>query len=110
MGPAAIRMKDLLDSAGLDISEDFNEPPDHLCIELELLYYTLENAWKNKRNGHLKHARALVSEVLLPWINDFYKKLAGEYPDCFYTVSAAILLELLQYVDKSIAARLNMKS
>lgn len=105
MGPAAIRMKDLLDSAGLDISEDFTEPPDHLCIELELLYYTLEKAWKvkSKKNGHLKEARLFVSEVMLPWINTFYSRLLSQYPDCFYTVSANILLELLRSVNKSLS-------
>jgi putative dimethyl sulfoxide reductase chaperone len=105
MGPAAIRMKDLLDSAGLDISEDFTEPPDHLCIELELLYYTLEKAWKakSKKNGQLKDAQVFVSEVMLPWINTFYGTLDSEYPDCFYTVSANILLKLLRSIKKSIA-------
>jgi TorA maturation chaperone TorD len=107
MGPAAIRMKDLLDSAGLDISEDFNEPPDHLCIELELLYYILERAWKGKKSGQLKDARDFVSEVMLPWVNTFYNRLVSEYPDCFYTVSASILLELLQSVNKSLATLLN---
>lgn len=104
MGPAAIRMKKLLDSAGLDISEDFTEPPDHLCIELELLYFTLEKAWKakSKKNGRLKEAKAFVSEVMIPWIETFYARLTSEYPDCFYTVSANILLELLQSVKESL--------
>ena len=103
MGPAAIRMKDFLDSAGLDISDDFNEPPDHLCIELELLYFVLEKAWKSKKNVKLKEAEAFVSKVMLPWINTFYNKLAAEYPDCFYTLSAYILLEFLRSVKESLA-------
>ena len=108
MGPAAIRMKELLDSAGLDISEDFTEPPDHLCIELELLYYTLEKAWKakSKKNGHLKEAESFVSEVMFPWVNTFYNRLSSEYPDCFYTLSAYMLLELLKSVKKTFSPRL----
>ncbi|MGD9162931.1 MAG: molecular chaperone TorD family protein, partial [Desulfobacteraceae bacterium] len=92
MGPAAMRMKELLDSAGLDISDDFNEPPDHLCIELELLYYILEKAWKtkSKKNARLKEVESLVSEVMLPWIETFYNRLDTEYPDCFYTLSAGM--------------------
>ena len=103
MGPAAIRMKDFLDSAGLDISEDFNEPPDHLCIELELLYFILEKAWKNKKNTSLKESEAFVSKVMIPWLKIFYNKLSSENPDCFYTISASILLELLQSVKKSLS-------
>ena len=106
MGPSAIRMKDFLDSAGLDISEDFNEPPDHLCIELELLYFILEKAWKSKKNGQLKEAEAFVSKVMLPWIDTFYNKLTSQYPDCFYTLSACILLEFLRSVKKSLASLL----
>lgn len=107
MGPAAIRMNEFLDSAGLDISEDFNEPPDHLCIELELLYYSLEKAWKtkSKKNGQLKEAEAFVSEIMLPWINTFYNKLISEYPGSFYTLSADILRELLQSIKESLAPR-----
>ncbi len=103
MGPAAMRMKEFLDSAGLDISDDFNEPPDHLCIELEMLYFILEKGWKSKKNAQLKEAEAFISKVMLPWIDTFYNRLAFEYPDCFYTISAYMLLELLQSVRKSLA-------
>lgn len=110
MGPAAVRMKDLLDSAGLDISEDFNEPPDHLCIELELLYFILEKAFKSKKNGQLKEVDVLVSEVMIPWINTFYNRLAIDYPDCFYTISAFILLELLSSIKKSLSPLLKKQA
>ncbi len=103
MGPAAVRMQDFLDSAGLDISDDFNEPPDHLCIELELLYFTLEKAWKAKKKVQLKEAEAFISKVMLPWIKTFYNKLVSAYPDHFYTISACMLLELLRSVKKSLA-------
>lgn len=105
MGPAAIRMKDLLDDAGLDISEDFTEPPDHLCIELELLYYSLEKAWKakSKKNGQLRDVQIFVSDIMIPWVKTFYNRLSSEYPDCFYTVSANILLELLRSIKRSLA-------
>ena len=103
MGPPAIRMKKLLDSAGLDLSEDFNEPPDHLCIELELLYFILDKAWKSKSNGRLKEVESLVSEVMLPWVDTFYNKLTSEYPESLYTLSAFILLELLGSVRESLA-------
>ena len=102
MGPAAIRMKDFLDSAGLDISDDFNEPPDHLCIELELLYFILEKAGKSKKYNQLKEVEAFISKVMLPWIKTFNNKLVSENPDCFYTISSSILLELLQSVKKSL--------
>lgn len=103
MGAAAIRMKDFLESAGLDISDDFNEPPDHLCIELELLYFILEKGWKNKKNTSLKEAEAFISKVMLPWLDTFHSKLAAENPDCFYTVSAYMLLGLLRSIKKSLA-------
>ena len=107
MGPAAIRVKEFLDSAGLDISDDFNEPPDHLCIELELLYYILEKAWKikSKKNAQLKEVEHLVSEVMMPWIESFYNRLEAEYPGRFYTLSAGMLLELLRSIKKSVTPK-----
>ena len=106
MGPAAMRMKDFLDSAGLDISDDFNEPPDHLCIELELLYFILEKGWKSKKNTQLKEAEAFISKVMLPWIDAFYNRLASEYQDCFYTISAYMLLEFLRSIKNSLVLHL----
>ena len=41
MGPSAIAMKERLAESGLSIESQINEPPDHLCIEMEYLYFFL---------------------------------------------------------------------
>ncbi len=98
MGPPAARMKNLFESEGLTLSDRLNEPPDHLCIELEYLYFMMKEAIGGKRINKLKESINFVSNILLPWIEKFYDKLALEVPDYFYTASALILRGLLRSI------------
>lgn len=99
MGPPALRMHDFLDSVGLTLLDEFNEPPDHICIELEYLYFVLEKAWGGKKNKvQLKEACDFVSKIMLPWVDTFHKKLASEYPKSFYTLSAFLLCKVLRSI------------
>ena len=98
MGPSATRMKTLLETAGLTISNDLNEPPDHLSIELEYLYFLLNTAEEDEKSGTLSEASEFASEIMFPWIERFYKKLAAASPESLYTVSAHILCMLLNLI------------
>jgi TorA maturation chaperone TorD len=42
MGEPARMMREVLAAQGLDLAETVHEPPDHLSIELEYLYYLRE--------------------------------------------------------------------
>ncbi len=96
MGEAAVRMKTLLESAGLALGEDFREPPDHLSIELEYLYFLLNKA--KEGSCDYREASEFVSGIMIPWIGAFYEKLRAENPESFYTLSAYILLRLLGFI------------
>lgn len=98
MGPSAVRMKNLFISKGLTLSDDMNEPPDHLCIEMEYLYFIMKEAGRGKESFELKEVRNFVSDIMLPWIEKFYNKLVSEVPDSFYTVSAFLLYRLLRSI------------
>lgn len=101
MGPAAVRMKDLFESEGLALADNFNEPPDHLSIELEYLYFLLNSSEENEKNSTLNEASEFASEIMLPWVKKFHDKLALQHPDSFYTCSADILLGLLGLIRDS---------
>ena len=45
MGPGAVEMKKRLAARGLAVDGQLNEPPDHISVELEYLYFLLETGW-----------------------------------------------------------------
>ncbi len=98
MGRSAIEMKDRFQAKGLALSKDLNEPPDHLCIELEYLYFLLQKGWVDGIHAHIEEAVAFAEKVMLPWVEPFRIKLAENQPDDFYALCAALLCGLLQRI------------
>ncbi len=95
MGPAAEKMKARLEAIGLDMTEDINEPEDHICIEIEYLYFVLKNSLEDEDSGSLKMAEDFVSNVMLPWTAEFCKRLNDGHPDSFYAIAAGLLVDTL---------------
>ncbi len=59
MGPPAVRMKKRFESSGLSLSDNMHEPPDHLSIELEYLYFLLEKGWSDNEGSLSRRLRHL---------------------------------------------------
>ena len=98
MGESAIRMKERFAAEGLELANGMGEPPDHLSIELEYLYYLLSRANdESPREGVIKAAK-FVSTALLPWTSSFNKRL-GDHPEHrFYPLAASLLQSVLRYI------------
>jgi TorA maturation chaperone TorD len=86
MGRAAAEMKGRLEAKGLSISENIQEPPDHLSIELEYLYFLLDKGW---REG---------DETMLPWMSKMEERLASEKQCLFYPLMVSILEDILRTI------------
>jgi TorA maturation chaperone TorD len=98
MGEPARMMKELLAAQGLDLTETIHEPPDHLSIELEYLYYLLERGWKENDQGLLTAAARFASETMLPWVHLFHRRLSEGATVRFFPCAAALLILLLQRI------------
>lgn len=96
MGDAAVRIQKRLESEGMNISDDIREPPDHLSIELELLYFLLTRS--KPANNRMPEAAAFATQ-LLPWVTCFNARLANETRCRFYPLITAVLVSVLQWVD-----------
>jgi len=96
MGDAAVRIQKRLEAEGMDISDDIREPPDHLSIELELLYFLLA---RSKPVCNRMPAAAAFASQLLPWVKCFNARLANETRCRFYPLITAVLVSVLQWVD-----------
>ncbi|MFV0423577.1 TorD/DmsD family molecular chaperone [Oleidesulfovibrio sp.] len=98
MGPPALAMQKRLAEAGLERAVSSNEPADHLCIQLEYLYYQLSRGWNDADMTALQAAASFARGTMLPWFGRFRRSLAAADDKGFYTVAADLLLNVLRVV------------
>jgi len=98
MGAAAVKMQQRLAALGLALDHNSNEPPDHLAIELEYLYFLLQKGWIDKSPEALSEAAVFAKTELLEWVPRFEARLRLAAPNSFYALTAAILAGALQLI------------
>ena len=99
MGSPAVMMKKRFESRGLSLSDNMHEPPDHLSIELEYLYFLLGKGWSDNEGELIAEATSFASDVMLPWVIKLQKRLVAVETECrFYQLISAILCAILQYI------------
>ena len=98
MGRAAAEMKERFETKDLSVADTIQEPPDHLSIELEYLYFLLDKGWSDPDAALIAEALAFAGEVMLPWVSEFQKRLAAEKEVSFYYLTATILVDILDSI------------
>ena len=98
MGPPAVMMKERFDSKGLSLGDHIHEPPDHLSIELEYLYFLLDKGWSDGDTALIDEAVSFAGETMLPWVTKFQERIAPVETECrFYQLITAILCAILRF-------------
>jgi len=101
MGEPALEMRQRFQSKGLSTAEDIGEPPDHLSIELEYLYFLLNKGWADNDDQLLTEASSFAVEVMLPWLLKLEKELVVQKPPSrFYPPLVILLISILQLIGK----------
>lgn len=95
MGPPAQEMTHRLEAAGLSLEDESAEPPDHLAVELEYLILLLEDGWSHDDPALLNEAGEFAGNFMLPWVEGFLARLAGEIDSRFYPLAAELSTSLL---------------
>ena len=99
MGPPAVSMKARFESKGLSLGNHIHEPPDHLSIELEYLYFLLEKGWSEDDPALQVEAVSFAGEIILPWVIRLQERLgAVETENRFYHHATAILCAVLRFI------------
>ncbi len=98
MGDAALSMRSRLGAAGLEISLDSNEPPDHISIELEYIYHLLSTGWTTNDPTLEAKAQEFARCDMLPWVNRFTTTLEQGAPHPIYLNAAKLTEEILQLI------------
>lgn len=101
MGSAAVFMMEKYESKGLSQASKLSEPPDHLALELEYLYYILKKGWDTNSRKLLEESREF-SETMLQWIQQFHRQLVNKSANTFFSDISKILLETIRILPKII--------
>lgn len=97
MGSAAGEMKERFESKGLSLAGSMNEPPDHISIELEYLYFLLETGWAEENREFLEEAAIFAADNLIPWLTKLFGRLPEEGTGCFYYLCTSLLISILSH-------------
>jgi TorA-specific chaperone len=100
MAEPAIVMKKHLQSSGLALGAGISEPPDHIAIEFEYLYYLLQKGWAEGRSTRFKEAASFAANTMLPWVSRLRERLAGESQCRYYFFIASIATASLQFISE----------
>jgi TorA maturation chaperone TorD len=101
MGEPALAMQERFQSKGLSLAEDIGEPPDHLSIELEYLYFLLKKGWADNNNQLVDEAASFASETMLPWVMKLLQALGEvETAGRFYPLLTTLLCKTLQLIEQ----------
>jgi TorA-specific chaperone len=95
MGAAALRMSSLLVELNLQMGDDLREPPDHLAVELEVLYYLLTRSSNTGLPDHPVQAADFAAREVLPWVRALNERLAPEVRCRFYSRATTLLVQVL---------------
>ena len=98
LGVAAGDMQKRFESKGLALTENVNEPPDHISIELEYLYFLLETGWAGENRELLDEALSFTADNLIPWLTQFSDRLAAETAGRFYAIMTSLLISILKFI------------
>lgn len=95
MGDSTIKTMDFYREAGLEISKDFKELPDHIAVELEFMYYLIFKEVEALGSSDIDAARRyaemqnrFINSFLGLWINDFCEKIKNGTDNEFYKALA----------------------
>ena len=100
MGAPAVMMKKRMQSKKLSLEDTLHEPPDHLSIELEYLYFLLQKGWAQNDRKLIAEAVEFAGESMLPWVGTFRDRLTVAALSPFYPLMASLLICQLQFITK----------
>jgi len=110
MGESTLDVLRFYNKFSLGLVEDFNEPPDHIAVELEFMYFLVcreAEAWKNNDKGeayrYLKAEKEFLSKHLGVWVSDLHECVEKHEKEVvFYRVILCFLSEFIKEDSKFI--------
>lgn len=90
-------MQNLLEGKGLAVEKGFNEPADHLGIQLDFLGNLIIASLNQENESNLfEEQQTFIDEQLLTWLPNFVEKVSQSKDSGFYPAIAKMLLSYLK--------------
>lgn len=96
MGESTIDVFQRYREAGLEITEDFKEPPDHVAVELEFMYYLIFKHLETGDENYFKRQQAFLSSHLGKWADSFTDLVLQHAQTDFYRDLAILTQKFVQ--------------
>jgi TorA maturation chaperone TorD len=97
MGDSTLDARNRYGDAGLEISENFRDVPDHIAVELEFMYFLIfqeiEAATHSKMEDfieYLKKQESFLEDHLGAWVSDFTKNIIANSESQFFKALAQL--------------------
>ena len=104
MGQSTVAVLNFYRSSGLNISDDFDDLPDHICVELEFMQFlcTKQATVSSEDDADLTDEYRLkqssfLEKYLSSWIPSLAKRIEGNTDNSFYLALASNLFAFLEY-------------
>jgi len=94
MGDSTVKVLKFYRQAGLNLSDKFKEPPDHIVTELEFMYYLIAKHIETGDTQWLLMKEEFFEDYLSQWIIEFVARIQENAKNNFYKNLAQISLEL----------------
>ena len=98
MGPSTAEVRRAYLTAGLDVSKDYTDLPDHIAAEMEFMHFLCGEESRFEREGNpqeVARMRSLQEEFhkhhLEPWVANFADCILRSTTSPFYQAAANLL-------------------
>lgn len=111
MGDSTMEVIRTYQKHGLSIVDEFKELPDHMCAELEFMYYLIHKEVEALRNTDTKRAlkwiepqEAFFNTFLSPWVPAFCARIQEGTDNEFYRALAECVLTFVEHSQEYLKA------
>ena len=96
MGESTMEVLRFYREAGLDIAEDFKQPPDYIVTELEFVYYLIAKHLETNDEQWLVQMETFLNKYLVKWSGEFINRINENAKNLFYKNLAHLTLGIIQ--------------
>ncbi|WP_291319538.1 molecular chaperone TorD family protein [Desulfonatronospira sp.] len=101
MQQPALEMQNRLQESGLE-PQSPGEPLDHLCLELEYLYFLMSLYLQDPDPETAEEIADFSGNFMLPWIQEFMQRIPADTPGtAFFANTAAGMRDILEFLGKT---------
>ncbi|MGC8593411.1 MAG: TorD/DmsD family molecular chaperone [Nitrososphaeria archaeon] len=96
MGPSAVDVQRRYLEAGLQMSKDYKDLPDHIAVELEFMHYLCLKEAEERNEKWIKMQMDFLRMHIKPWYREFVRCIKKHTKSEFYLTLAEELEKFLE--------------